>query len=44
MKKMMITNNLSYTAPAVEIVECVVERGFDVSGVEAPDFENENEI
>lgn len=37
----------NYQAPAIEIVECAVERGFDVSGESGttiPDFDNENEI
>lgn len=33
-----------YTAPDMEIVEYSIEEGFTVSGVEAPDFENENEL
>lgn len=37
----------NYQAPAIEIVECAVERGFDVSGggeIGLPDFDNENEM
>lgn len=37
----------NYQAPAIEIVECKVERGFDVSGESGttiPGFDNENEI
>lgn len=37
----------NYQAPAIEVVECAVERGFDVSGESGPtipDFDNENEI
>ena len=37
----------NYNAPAIEVVECAVERGFDVSsesGTTIPDFDNENEI
>lgn len=37
----------NYNAPAIEIVECKVERGFDVSGggeTGLPDFDNENEM
>lgn len=37
----------NYQAPAIEVVECKVERGFDVSGggeTGLPDFDNENEI
>jgi hypothetical protein len=33
-----------YTTPDIEIVEYSVEEGFTLSGVEAPDFENENEL
>ncbi len=33
-----------YTTPDIEIVEYPVEEGFTLSGVEAPDFENENEL
>ena len=33
-----------YTAPDMEIVEYSIEEGFTVSDVEAPDFENENEL
>jgi hypothetical protein len=33
-----------YTAPDMEIVEYSIEEGFTVSGVETPDFENENEL
>ena len=37
----------NYNAPAIEVVECAVERGFDVSGggeTWLPDFDNENEM
>lgn len=37
----------NYQAPAIEVVECKVEQGFDVSGggeSGLPDFDNENEI
>ncbi|MBR6632353.1 MAG: hypothetical protein IKK89_10495 [Alistipes sp.] len=37
----------NYQAPAIEVVECAVERGFDVSGggeTGLPDFDNENEM
>nr|MBR2109826.1 hypothetical protein [Alistipes sp.] len=37
----------NYQAPAIEVVECKVERGFDVSGggeTGLPDFDNENEM
>lgn len=37
----------NYQAPAIEVVECAVERGFDVSvesGTTIPDFDNENEM
>lgn len=33
-----------YTSPEIYIVEYAVEEGFRVSDVEAPDFENENEL
>ena len=44
-KIMKIEKN--YNAPAIKVVECAVERGFDVSGggeTGLPDFDNENEI
>ena len=37
----------NYQAPAIEVVECKVERGFDVSGeggTTIPGFDNENEM
>lgn len=37
-----------YDAPTIEIVECVIEKGFDASGMSdgtgLPDFDNENTI
>ena len=33
-----------YTPPTLLIVECVVEAGYNISGVEAPDFDTENEL
>ena len=40
----MMTKIKEYAAPNLELVEVTVEEGFILSGVEAPDFENENEI
>ena len=37
----------NYQAPAIEVVECAVERGFDISGESGttiPGFDNENDI
>lgn len=39
-----INTNTNYIAPTLYIVMCSVERGFLGSDVEAPDFENENEL
>ena len=38
------TKNMEYTTPSLFVVECVLEAGFSLSGVEVPDFENENEL
>ena len=38
----MIHND--YSSPTLLIVECVVEAGYNISGVEAPDFDTENEL
>ena len=45
--KFTVRIDKNYQAPAIEIVECVVERGFDLSGgsdTTIPDFDNENEM
>ena len=34
----------NYTSPDLELLEVNVEQGFILSGVEAPDFDNENDI
>lgn len=39
-----MTHNKRYISPDMEVVEVAIERGFESSGVEIPDFENENEI
>jgi hypothetical protein len=39
-----MTHIKRYISPDMEVVEIEVERGFDSSGVEIPDFENENEL
>ena len=36
--------NDRYISPDILIVEYAIEKGFRVSDVEAPDFENENEL
>ena len=36
--------SIKYLSPDIDIVEVMVEHGFDMSGVEVPDFDNENEI
>jgi hypothetical protein len=33
-----------YREPNLDIIEVSVESGFQLSGVEVPDFDNENEI
>lgn len=45
--KFTVRIDKNYQAPAIEIVECAVERGFDVSGeggTTIPGFDNENEM
>lgn len=49
LKQMKFTVRIdkNYQAPAIEVVECVVEQGFDATGgseTDLTDFENENEI
>lgn len=39
-----MTQSTNYITPNLEIIEVYVEAGFALSGVEVPDFENENEI
>lgn len=39
-----MTKITNYSSPDVETLEIEVEEGFILSGVEAPNFENENEI
>jgi hypothetical protein len=38
----MMTKINEYTIPAIDAIEVEVESGFSLSGVEAPDFDNEN--
>ena len=39
-----MTNNTTYKSPDLCAIEVALEQGFILSGVEAPDFENENDI
>jgi hypothetical protein len=39
-----MTRTTTYTSPNIEVVEVEIERGFELSGTEIPDFDNENEI
>ena len=41
-KEMIHTTH--YTSPDLETIEVSVEEGYALSGVELPDFENENDI
>jgi hypothetical protein len=40
----MMTEKKNYTSPTLELIEVEVEQGFILSGVEAPDFKEENVI
>lgn len=39
-----MTKITNYNSPDIATLEIEIEEGFILSGVEAPDFENENEI
>lgn len=41
---MMENGNNLYTPPRLYVITCSVEDGFTLSGVESPDFDDENEL